>query len=150
MKSEFFTRNETAIRDVLDTVTVLYDTLHQGSHGSLAEQWLEFVCEVFNDEHLNYRIDINGVVHPFVDAEFEVNRTAALDVLNDPKFGEARRDFDAAFQHLRDENGKEAIKAMFPAVETAAKVLFPGAMSRLMPNEIDSHLMPRLLSQYAG
>ncbi len=34
MNEEFFTRDRTEIRDVLDTVTLLYDVLRQGSHGS--------------------------------------------------------------------------------------------------------------------
>lgn len=39
---------------------------------------------------------------------------------------------------------------MFPAVETAAKVLHPGALARLMPNEVDKYLLPRLEAKYAG
>ena len=39
---------------------------------------------------------------------------------------------------------------MFPAVEVAARVLFPGAFSRLMPNEVDRHLRPCLERRYAG
>jgi len=39
---------------------------------------------------------------------------------------------------------------MFPAVETAAKVLFPGAFARLMPNEVDRYLAPRLREKYGG
>ena len=38
---------------------------------------------------------------------------------------------------------------MFPAVETAAKVLFPGAFSRLMPNEVDKHLKRLVLEASA-
>jgi hypothetical protein len=39
---------------------------------------------------------------------------------------------------------------MFPAMETAAKVLCPGAMARLMPNEVDRHFLPKLRQVYAG
>jgi hypothetical protein len=39
---------------------------------------------------------------------------------------------------------------MFPTVEVAAKVLFPGAFRRLMPNEVDKHLKPRLEQRYAN
>jgi hypothetical protein len=40
------------------------------------------------------------------------------------------------------------MRMMFPAVEVAAKVLFPGAFSRLMPNEVDKYLRPRLHQRY--
>jgi hypothetical protein len=39
---------------------------------------------------------------------------------------------------------------MFPAVEVAAKVLHPGGMARLMPNEVRSFILPRLQQKYAG
>jgi hypothetical protein len=78
------------------------------------------------------------------------NLRSTLEALNNPRFGEARRDFEAAFRHLRDGEGKAAIRSMFPAVETAAKILCPGAMSRLMPNEVDQHFVPRLRRVYAG
>jgi hypothetical protein len=59
-----------------------------------------------------------------------------------PPFGDAR--------HLRNGEGKQAVRMMFPAVETAAKVLHPGALARLMPNEVDKYLLPRLEAKYAG
>jgi hypothetical protein len=40
---------------------------------------------------------------------------------------------------------------MFPAVETAAKVLRPGgAIKRLMPNEVEQHFVPLVRTKYAG
>jgi hypothetical protein len=39
---------------------------------------------------------------------------------------------------------------MFPAVEVTAKVLFPGAFARLMPNEVDRHVVPRMQIRYTG
>jgi len=39
---------------------------------------------------------------------------------------------------------------MFPAVEAAAKVLVPGAIARLMPNEVGRHLRPLIEARYAG
>jgi hypothetical protein len=92
----------------------------------------------------------DAIVHPYVDQEFEINRRSALEALGDPRFGEARTDFEAAYHHLREREYKQAIRMMFPAVEVAAKVLFPGAFSRLMPNEVDKHLKPQLEQRYAG
>jgi hypothetical protein len=98
---------------------------------------------------LGYRIDPRGVVHPFVDLEFEANRVA-IDALSDPRFGEARHGFEAAMGHLRDGNGKEAFRMMFPAVETASKVLFPGKFATLAANEVDKHFWPVLDHRYVG
>jgi hypothetical protein len=106
--------------------------------------WHIEVSRIFTEENLAYRLDSDAIVHPYVDVEFESNRTSALEALRDPMFGEARTDFDAAYRHLRGREYKQAIRMMFPAVEVAAKVLFPGAFSRLMPNEVDKHLKANL------
>jgi hypothetical protein len=69
--------------------------------------------------------------------------------LNNARFGEACSDFEQAFRHLRNGEGKAAIRMIFPAVETTAKVLFPGRLSRLMPNEVGKHILPCLRERYA-
>jgi len=71
-------------------------------------------------------------------------------VLGDSRFGEARTDFEAAYRNLRDGNGKEAIRMMFPAVEVAAKVLFPGKFAVFGANEVDKRIRPLLDQRYAG
>jgi hypothetical protein len=146
---QFFLRAE--VRDLLDAVTEIANVLsvHRTS-GSRPERWLAAANRIFQEENLAYRVGEDGIVHPFVDEEFEVNRASALEVLSDPRFGEVRTDFEAAHRHLRDGHGKEALRMMFPAVEVAAKVLFPGTLSRLMPNEVDRCLKPRLEKRYAG
>lgn len=140
------------IRDVLDAVTETARVLaaHRRYGIGDTQRWLAGADRIFQEENLGYRVGQDGIVHPFVDEEFEVNRTSALEALSEPRFGEARTDFEAAYRHLRDGNGKEALRMLFPAVEVAAKVLFAGAFSRLMPNEVDKHLRPRLEQRYAG
>ena len=73
--------------------------------------------------------------------------TLALEVLGDSRFGEARTDFEAAHRHLRDGDGKEAIRTMFPAVEVAAKVLSPRKFAGLAANEVDKRIRPILDQQ---
>lgn len=136
---------KTLIRDLLDTITLIGDWVP--AHAS---DWLSAASRIFEEENLAYRIGADGIVHPFVDAEFEINRTSALQALSEPRFGEARNDFEAAHRHLRDGNGKEALRMMFPAVEVAAKVLFPETLARLMANEVDRHIVPRMRARYAG
>jgi hypothetical protein len=50
-------------------------------------------------------------------------------------------EFGAAFRHLRDGNGKEALRMMFPAFKTTSRVLFPG---------IDRFIKPVLDQRYAA
>ncbi len=140
---------ECQLRDLLDFVTLFY-TYCTSMRISAARPWLVHTAEVFQEENLPYRVDENGIVHPFVDSEFEVNRAAAIGSLAESQFQAARAEFEDAFRHLRDGEGKQAIRMMFPAVETAAKVLFPGNLTRLMPNEIDRYLRPRMEAKYAG
>src|SRR4029077_7399646 len=70
--------------------------------------------------------------------------------LSEPRFGEARTDFEAAHRNLRDGNTKEALWMMFRAVEVAAKVLFPGKFATLAASEVDRHIRPTLDRRYAG
>jgi hypothetical protein len=144
---EFFL--DCRLSDLLDAVTEISRSLLARGTGT-AERWLANANRIFQEENLAYRVGEDGIVHPFVDEEFEVNRASALEALADPKFGQARGDFEAAYRHLRDGNGKDALRMMFTAVEVAAKVLFPGAFARLMPNEVDRYLKPHLEQRYAG
>jgi len=141
----FFRDAET--RDVLDAVTIIHECFHGGK---LLRFWIDHVTKAFEEENVGYRLGGDGIVHPFVDSEFEANRAAALEGLTGESFGEAKQDFEAAFRHLRNGEGKQAIRMMFPAVEVAAKVLYPGAISRLMPNEIEKNVAPTLERKYAG
>jgi hypothetical protein len=138
-----------ALRDVLDTVTEVAK-FFQDFDSERSSYWLSQANRIFEEENLAYRVGTNGIVHPFVDAEFEVNQASAIEALSQSRFDEARSGFEASFRHLRDGNGREALRMMFPAVETAAKVLFPGAFARLMPNEVDRHIVPRMQARYAG
>jgi len=142
--------NEIDIRDVLDAITAICSVFSAMYEPHIPKQWISAVDRIFQEEHLAYRVDPQGIVHPFVDAEFEVNRASALEVLGDSRFGEARTDFEAAHRHLRDGNGKEAIRMMFPAVEVAAKVLFPRKFAGLAANEVDKRIRPILDQRYAG
>lgn len=148
---EFF--EQSTIRDLFDGITIIYEMMATTGATDLrilADPWLKFVTRVLEEENLSYRIDDAGVIHPFVDQEYEANQNAALEALSDQRFGEARGDFEAAYRHLRNGDRKAALRSMFPAVETAVKVLCPGAMARLMPNEVDHHFLPKLRQVYAG
>jgi hypothetical protein len=140
---------KSSIRDLLDNVSLVHQFLLK-SHPLNASEWLTLAGRIFREENLTYRVGEDGIVHPFFDGEFEVNRISAVEALNDQRFGEAREDFEAAYRHLRDGNRKEALRMMFPAVEVAAKVLFPGKFAGLAPNEVEKHIRPALERRYQG
>jgi hypothetical protein len=138
------------IRDVLDSITTIRSVLIRRRRYEVKDVWVNGAACILDEEHLAYKVGDDGIVHPFIDAEFEANLASAIEALGQPRFQEARSDFETAFRHLRDGEGKQALRMMFPAVETAAKVLFPGAFSRFMSNEVDRHLKPLVLMRYAG
>jgi hypothetical protein len=139
-------------QDFLDSITLVYKYM-AGDYGlpaSFPPHWATETDRILAEENMAFRVGSDGVVHPLVDEEFEVNQASALEALGEPRFGEARTDFEAAHRHLRSGKGKEALRMMFPAVEVASKVLFPGAFARLTPNEVDRHILPRMQARYAG
>jgi hypothetical protein len=147
-----------AIHDLLDGITVIFqylkdnDQFFSKNRGELDPYlaWQNEVSRILEEQNLAYRLDEDAIVHPFVDEELEVNRASTLAALSEPRFAEARRDFEAAYRHLRHGSGKEALRMMFPAVEVAAKVLFPGRFAGLAANEVDRHILPALDRGYAG
>jgi hypothetical protein len=137
-----------AMRDVLDAITVTFGTLLRADLSSLAKAWLRNCAICLVEENVAYRVGPDGIVHPFVDQEFEANRAASLAALADPKLAEARSEFEAAHRHLRDGENKQAIRSMFASAETTLKVLYPGKIDRLEVKELNNHVRPRLLSMY--
>ena len=133
---------------LLDTVTLVAEAWHIKLTPARVA-WITEVDQIFREENLAYRVGEDGIVRPHIDEEFDANQSSALRALDEERFAEARDDFEKAFQHLRNGEGKQALRMMFPAVEVAAKVLFPGKFSRLMPNELDSTLRPLLDARYA-
>jgi hypothetical protein len=101
------------------------DRFPANSEYTTYESWHAEVSRILAEEHLAYRLDNDAVVHPYVDAEFEINRTLALEALRDPMFGEARADFEAAYRHLRGREYKRAIRMMFPSCRGRGKSPFP-------------------------
>jgi len=143
---------ETAeLRDVLDGITAVLRVLERRRpRDDAGLHWRRHVQQVFLEENMSYRLGDNDIARPFVDEEFQRNRTAAFAALDDARFGEARDGFEDAFRHLRNGEGKQAIRMMFPAVETAFKVLFPGRFSALDVSGIDSALRPQLHAKCRG
>ena len=60
------------IHDVLESITAIARFLANGPRRSSAsDHWVRTVRRIFAEEHMAYRIDDDGVVHPLVDQAFE-------------------------------------------------------------------------------
>jgi hypothetical protein len=140
---EFFEKAST--RDVLDAITIIIRVMEPGE-----ADWRAHVQQVLQEENLAYRLGSDGIVHPYVDQEFEANRVAAIEALGAQKLVEARRSFDEAFRHLRNGEGRQAARMMFPALETTARVLFPGKLAVFGVSEVERYIKPQLEAKYAG
>ena len=144
---QFF--NTVDVADLLDTITVVAGVLQKQTQGA-GDHWLRSCSIVFEEEGLSYRIGDDKIVHPYVDEEFEFNRVSAVAALSVEGFAEALHDFNESFRHLRNGEGKQALRMMFPAIEVVVKILFPGRISRLMPKELDVYLKPVIERLYIG
>jgi hypothetical protein len=136
-----------ALRDLLDTITAVYEFNAGSGHATV---WRDRVRRIFAEENLDYVIDDLGVVHPFVDQEFQANRASALAGLEGPRYGNVRDAFERASRELRGEpsNPKEAWRAIFGAVEALFKLMFPAP--RLTAAAIEDRLAPRIQQRYAS
>ncbi|SBO11732.1 hypothetical protein VME0621_03868 [Vibrio mediterranei] len=79
---EMFVKND--IRDVLDSITLIYNCLIQERSPHLSQRWKDFVARALKEEHVGYQLDERCGVHYFVDEEFERNRASSLFALNNP------------------------------------------------------------------
>ena len=147
--SAFFERSE--LRDLLDAITLIRHELVRRKRKDLADRWVYFVERVFDEENLGYRVDDGGGVHYFIDEEFERSRVAALHCLANPKYAAVAAAFDDAHRNLDEDpaDTKGAVRAVFEAMETLAKLMVEGnKISRLGPNAVERHIRPIVQGTY--
>jgi hypothetical protein len=122
------------LRDVLDAITVIHDVLVE-QRSAFSRAWRDFVARAMHEENVGYRVDESCVVHFHVDQEFERNRIATVVLLDLPQFGAVRASFEDSYRHLdsQSRDTKAAVRSIFEAVETMAKLIVPGA-DRLVRN----------------
>jgi hypothetical protein len=139
------------VRDVLDTVTLIFHLLNRVRESKRAAEFLAFVGAVLAEENLGYRVDDQGGVHHFVDAEFNRNRVATLRCLEAPRFAAVLAEFESAHRSLDEDppNTKASIRSAFEADEILVKLLDGGKIARLMPPEAEKVLGPMVQRAYA-
>jgi hypothetical protein len=119
--SKFFKKNE--LRDILDSITLTYQTVRDSGWKQSAEQWKSFVARNLKEENLGYRLDANGGVHYFVDEEFERNRYSTLSVLEESRYIAVRSAYEDAYRHLDNNpvDTKAAVRSIFESIEILVK-----------------------------
>lgn len=141
---EFFQKAE--LRDVLDTITIIARFgIIPNDHREFIK---EFVKRALTEEHMAFRLDSDGGVHFFVDAEFEKSRAATLAGLSEPQYEAVRTEYEKAFLRLDDDppDTSDAIFAMFKSLESLYKLMTgSGGKDRLGYNGAKKKLAPLIL-----
>lgn len=135
---------ECKIRDLLDSITIIFQYYHHGSvNKHKAQQWHKFVSRVFREENLGYRLDNLGGCHFYHDEEFERNKTATIARLADqPAVREA---FTKAYAFLDQDkpDTSSAIRAVFESIEILYKhITNAEGKERLNSRGVQKNLKP--------
>lgn len=115
------------LRDVLDSVTLVHQFLLGRGSRSGADNWRAFVARAMAEENVGYRVDEQCGVHYDVDEEFERSRAAAVAALQHPDLRAVLAAYEDAHRHMdsQPQDTKAAVRSMFEAVETAARLICP-------------------------
>ena len=112
-----------------------------------------FVDRVFREENVGYRIDEEGLVHYFVDEAFERTRLSSIACLDRPEYAATRELVEQSRQFLDSDpmKQKEAIRAVFEAVENLFQILFgEDKIKALGAHEVERHVKPLMEVRYRG
>jgi len=84
------------VHEVIESITAItrFFAIRQQRN---ANAWVALVRGLFAEEHVAYRIDDDGVVHPLVDQAFEAARVSVIGAL-------WRRDVQRSTRTLRERN----------------------------------------------
>jgi hypothetical protein len=131
------------IRDVLDSITVIWQWLKDASHSMSARTWLEDVARSMAEESLLYTVDVKGGVHRAIDAVYDVNRAAVIRTLGDTRYSAVAGAVEHAFRKLEQphEDLKGAVRDMFEGAETLFKLLAESNVN-LTDAAVRKHLQP--------
>jgi len=116
------------MRDVLDAITLIGRTF-DGNEGKYSRFKRE-ISRIFAEESASYRLDEKCGVHPAIDAAYLANFDSMIRHLGSKRFESARTHVAKADDELLPAgNSREAIRAIFDAVENLYKQIFPKAQS---------------------
>jgi len=132
------------IHDVLESITAIARFLANGpGRSSASDHWVGTVRRIFAEEHMAYRIDDDGVVHPLVDQAFEAARTSVIGALAGDAFNAARAHFENAIAALEEDppDTRGAVRDCFDAAENLFKLL-TGTGQDLTQSNVTATLKP--------
>lgn len=114
------------IHNVLESITAIARFLAGGSgRSSASDHWVRTVRRILAEEHMAYRVDDNGVIHPLVDQAFEAARVSVIGALAGDAFNAARAHFENAIAALEEDppDTRGAVRDCFDAAENLFKLL---------------------------
>ena len=119
-----FNKQEIDISQILDFISVVYDSLLPHVNGSYSSQpklkeLIEKINKIFQEESMCYILTDNGRVRFYPDEEFHQLVKCTLSVLNKPKFKPNLDSFNDVLDELYKNHGKESpISEFFKCLET--------------------------------
>jgi hypothetical protein len=137
------------IRDVLDSITLVYQFALDNLPDSAAKYIAAEAARIFAEENVRYRLDSQCGVHLAIDVEFECSMASVVAGLGNARYIAARNAFDAAqaAQDRAEPDFKEALRNVFLAVEVVFKAMF--GTSGLSRHFIDKNLKPLMADLYS-
>jgi hypothetical protein len=119
------------IEDVLDIITAGFRFIRsQEDRGRVvhASKFAGVVERIFREEHVAYRIDDKGGVHPFVDVGFSAEFSQTLEGLSDARLAAAKHHVEQAELKLLTAqlDTRAAVRAIFDAAENVFKLICLG------------------------
>ena len=130
------------VHEVIESITAItrFFAIRQQRN---ANAWVALVRGLFAEEHVAYRIDDDGVVHPLVDQAFEAARVSVIGALGGETFNAARAHFENAIAALEEDpaDTRGAVGDCFDAAENLFKLL-TGTGQDLTQSNVTATLKP--------
>jgi hypothetical protein len=120
----------------LDLITIAYNAIREdvaknsyAGRGIITQRlddYLREVREIFQDDDLNFDIDVRGGVHYRFDEEFVRAKAATIAALQGSRYENVRNLFERGFAELSKPipDGKHAIRGIFAAAEGLFRLMF--------------------------
>ena len=110
---------------------------------------MAIVRQVFAEEHLAYRLDEKGGVHPLVDLAFELQRVSVIQALAGARYQHTLGLFENSHAALEAGDPKTALGRCFEAVEHSLSLMF-GSGRTLTGAIASTNFEPMLVRRYNG
>ncbi len=136
------------LRDLLDTITLVGRYVKNKKSLLNQSRFIDAIGRIFKEEGVAYRIDAECGIHPSVDATYRANISSTIRGLGVAEYAAAQGFVVRADDSMMPGGDRrEAIRAVFDAVENLFKMTFQGATSlnKLM---IQNHLKPHIERVY--